>query len=233
MLNDGTRKQLAAACATICTEQGGTMPEAIFGIRDGKVKAAREAAREYVYFDHSYFRRGWNNGNFRAVRNDIHLTELLDRPDDRMKKFGVEIEPWRRTGTEIVIIPPSQFQLAVYPCADWLCNIETLLHQVTDRPVICKTGKMQSLREFCKDAWAVVTYASVAGVEAALMGIPVFSTPNCPSYPVNAGRIQDIENPRYVDYRAKLAAGLAYASWHWDEVKHIKWDNYRYEMLCA
>lgn len=179
--------------------------------------------------------RGWDKKHFRAVRNNLHLTEIFDRPDDRMKKFKVEIEPWRKTGREIVIIPPSEAQINAYDDhgigKPWLMKTESLLSQITDRPVTCKRSKEISLRSFLVDAWAVVTYASVAGIEAAFMGVPVFSTEKCPSWPINAGRLEDIEKPVYVDFREKLAASLAYASWHTDEIEKIKWNDYRYEKL--
>ena len=231
-LCDATRKQLPGYCASVGLMQGGEMPEGFMGIKFGdRLRQAMDAGTDYVYFDHSYFKRGWNNGYFRAVRNALHLTHMLDRPDDRMRKFGVEIEPWRKKGREIVIIPPSEYQVRFHGCDDWLMHMETRLDQVTDRPVICKRGKMNSMREFCADAWAVVTYSSVAGVEAALMGIPVFSTELCPSWPVNAGSIESIDRPEYVDFREKWAASLAYSSWHAKEIERIRWHDYNYEAL--
>ena len=206
------------------------MPNGYFGIKNAlPVKNAILANEDFVYFDHSYYKRGWNNHHFRAVRNGLHLTKLLDKPDDRMKKFGVVVEPWRKTGTEIVIIPPSGAQIAVYDCDDWVIQVERTLQEVTQRPFTVKTSKAQSMRDYCRDAWAVVTFASVAGVEASLMGIPVFSTDKCPSWPVNAGPLEKIDFPEYVDFREKWAAGLAYASWHSDDIDYVKWDDYNYE----
>lgn len=219
-------------------KQGGSIPETVFGIRDtypgSTVNIAKDhlnGRKEWVYFDHSYFCRGWEKGNFRAVRNGLHLTELLDRPDDRLSRFKVEIEPWRRTGLEVVIIPPSAAQVNVYGCSDWLMRMQARLPEITDRPVVTKYGKENKLREFCSDAWAVVTYASVAGVEAALMGIPVFSTERCPSWPVNAGQIEDIETPEYSDARREWACSLSYASWNVEDMHKTKWTDYRYEVL--
>lgn len=230
-LYDGNRKSLPDFCFYAARKQGGSMPQGIFGIKDGKAKEALDNGHQFVYFDHSYFQRGWHRHHFRAVRNGLHLTEMLDRPDDRMKRFGVTVEPWRKTGREVVIIPPSVAQMQVYGNHDWLMQTESRLSQITDRPVTCKTSKETSLREFLSDAWAVVTYASVAGVEAALMGVPVFSTDRCPSWPVCAGPLENIETPAYADFREKWAASLAYASWHSDEIERVKWGDYHYEML--
>jgi len=232
-LSDVNRKELPDFCRKVSKKQGGGMPEGIFGIKFPAAKEAIAAGRDFVYFDHSYFNRGWHTGNFRAIRNGLHLTELIDRPSDRLKKFNVVIEPWRKSGREIVIIPPSDTQTSVYECHDWLINTESKLSQITDRPVTCKSTKNTSLRDFLSDAWAVVTYASVAGVEAALMGVPVFSTEKCPSWPINSGKLDDIETPEYPDFREQWASGLCYASWNWSEIESVKWGDYRYETLCA
>jgi hypothetical protein len=203
----------------------GGMPRIIVGINDNQ---ARDATGDFVYIDHAYFKRGWHNGNFRAVRNGVHLTKVYPRPTDRLKRLGVLIEPWRKKGREIVVIPPSERQLALYGNTDWLLKTETRLSEITDRPVICKTGKTNPLRDFCRDAWAVVTHSSVAGVEATLMGIPVFSTPDCPSYPVNAGPLEKIDDPHYSEARTEWAASLSYASWNVGEIHKIGWKEYEY-----
>lgn len=210
--------------------QGVEHPPIVRGILDGKAKALM-GTDPWLYVDHAYFQRGYAKGNLRCIRSGFHLTEMLDRPKDRLKKFGVKIEPWRKKGQEIIIIPPSDAQKAIYENDDWLCSVETKLCEVTERPVRCKSGKLIDLREFCKDAWAVVTYASVAGVEASLMGLPVFSTEKCPSWPVNAGRLEDIETPNYSDAREEWAAGLTYATWNVNELRDVKWLDYHYERV--
>ena len=214
-------------------QQGGSPPHIVFGIKDNEARICNYEQRQWLYLDHAYFKRGWDRSNFRAVRNGLHVTRLLGRPTDRIDLWGVKIEPWRKTGTEIVLIPPTGAQTAYYCNEGWLMQTISRLEQITARPVATKWGKLSSLREFCKDAWAVVTYASVAGVEAALMGIPVFSTEHCPSWPVCAGKLEDIETPEYSDARLEMAAGLTYASWNAEEMHKVKWVDYQYEMLCA
>jgi hypothetical protein len=228
----GNRKELPGFAEDISRRQGGQIPRTAMGLLNGQAKECMASGKPWIYFDHAYFNRGWHNSNFRCIRNGIHLTKMLDRPTDRFKKHGVVIEPWRKTGREIVIIPPSDAQTAIYGNTMWLLETESRLCHLTDRPVVCKRSKQSALRDFLRDAWAVVTYASVAGVEAALMGVPVFSTENCPSWPVNAGTLETIETPVYSEAREQWAAGLSYASWNWEEMKSIKWHDYHYE-TCA
>lgn len=223
-----TKGQLPGWIATAAKKQGHLPPDIILGINDDKARDAMDAGRDFIFLDHAYFRRGWERGNFRAVRSEVHLTRILPRPADRLEKYGVTIEPWRRTGTEIIVIPPSERQQAVYRCAGWTDRMLQQLDAITERPVRVKWGKFSSLREWLADAWAVVTYASVAGVEATLMGVPVFGTPRCPSWPVCAGPIERIETPDYSEARHEWACSLAYASWHMDELNEVQWKDYQY-----
>lgn len=209
-------------------QRGGCPHPIIVGINDDKARDAIKAKEDFIYIDHAYFDRGWERGNFRAVRGEVHLNKIVDRPKDRLKKYGVLIEPWRKTGREIIIVPPSERQQALYENEHWLLKTESKLCQITDRPVVVKNQKTTKMRDFCIDAWAVVTYASVAGVEAALLGIPVFSTTRCPSWPINAGTLEQIETPEYSDARLEWACSLSYATWNVRETKLVKWKDYDY-----
>lgn len=227
----GNRKELPDWCSQMAYKQGGKMPRGVFGIINPDAAEMLRNGGEWVYFDHSYFNRGWSNSTFRAIRNGLHLTEQLDRPTDRFATWGVEIKPWRKSGGPVVVIPPSETQAKVYGCGGWLGQTVDILDTATDRKIVVKPKESpKPLAQWLEEAWCVVTYASTAGVEAALAGVPVFSTKHCPSHPVNAGELRDIEAPKYADNREPWAASLTYACWHWGEVANVKWDDYRYEM---
>ena len=190
-----------------------------------------KAGGEFVYVDHAYFKRGWEKGHFRVCRNELHQTKIFSRPDDRMKKWGVNVEPWRKKGNKVVIIPPSPFQNYIAEM-NWAEKTEKRLKEITSRPTVIKWEK-GGLREYLADAWAVVTWASVAGVEAALMGVPVFAGERCPALPVSAGPLEKIETPEYAENRHEWACSLSYATWSWDEVEKINFKDYWYDMRCA
>jgi hypothetical protein len=229
----GNRKELPDYASELAARQGGRMPQGVFGIKFPDAKRLKDAGQEFVYFDHAYFDRGWHRGNFRAIRNGLHLTSPITRPDDRLKRWNVQIKPWKKSGSEIIVIPPSETQTAIYECKDWLPATLDKLKLATDRRIIVKAKDDKRLLQFYLDtAHALVTYASVAGVEAAIAGVPVFATENCPAWQVSAGPLDRIEKPVYAENRHQWACGLAYASWNWDEMKTVKWDNYRYE-TCA
>ncbi len=210
----------------VCARAG---PSVILGLADCRVRGALQAKKDFLYFDHSYFDRGWDKKHFRITRGWIHLTSIKKRPDDRMKKFGVVIEPWRKTGSRVVVIPPTEPYQTRIGGDGWTDKTVAALTTITDRPIVVKAEK-GNLREFLADAWAVVTWGSVAGVEAALMGVPVFAEPTCPAYPVSAGTIEQIEAPTYAENRHEWACSLAYASWHTDEIGNIEFNDYDYSL---
>lgn len=202
----------------------------VMGLACGRAHRWMMEGQQFIYLDHSYFRRGWAHNNFRAVRNGVHLNTIKPRDGDRLEKFGVKVEPWRTGGRKVVIIPPSPFHIRMWPnLTTFVATAKQKLAEVTDRPVVVKVEK-GGLRECLSDAWALVCPMSVAGVEAALMGVPVFSNPLCPSAPVSAGKIEDIERPLLVDNRHEWAASLAYASWNASEIDDVNWIDYDYQV---
>ncbi len=209
----------------------------IVGLLDPRNKQYIRDGTDFLYGDHAYFDRGWDKHHFRLIRNGHHLTKVLDRPDDRLKRWNVKIEPWRTGGRDIVIIPPSTYYVEIYGLKDWLQNTIAELKRHTDRHIHVKQSKGR-LRECLleeHDAHAVVCCISAAGMEAALLGVPVFSTPNCCSWPITAGPLEQIETPERPDRHA-WACSLAYANWHADDLAKIDFRSYCYslrEEACA
>jgi hypothetical protein len=230
------KNQLADWTMCYQTMDGGGLP-IIVGIADQRAQKKIENKEQFIYGDHAYFKRGWEKNHFRLIRNEVHLTYVEKRPDDRLKKWEVSIEPWRKNGRSIVVIVPSWHQERLYGTTNWSRGIIEEIKRHTDRPVVTKVSKGR-LRECLleeNNAHALVCYASVAGMEAALMGIPVFSTERCCSWPVNAGTLKDIDRPEYPE-RHEWASSLAYASWSAEEFDSIDFRDYRYsvkETICA
>lgn len=203
------------------------------GLTDGLAKKCIAEGTDFLYADHSYFNRGWQAGHFRLVRGHVHLRHIVKgRPVERLKKYGVQIKPWRKGGRSVVVIAPSAYIKSTLGQEDWQDRTIRYLNKSTDRPVKVRQkgdrGKLvQWLEE--QDAYCVICCSSVAGVEAALAGFPVFASPHCPSYPVSAGEIQNLEAPVYPE-REEWAISLAWASWHVTELPGIEFKDYNYAL---
>lgn len=172
--------------------------------------------KDFIYIDHGY----WNRSKqFRIIRAGLHLKEQLDRPADRLE--GTEMRPWRRDGSFIVVIPPSEYQAGIYPEARrWVSD----LRLKTDREIRVKQDKHLPFEPYLQGAWAVVSYGSVAAVKAAMWGFPVLSGPHCPATPISC---EDIESPVLKD-REPWLRSLSYAQWTFDEARELDLDNYAY-----
>jgi hypothetical protein len=200
------------------------------GLKDPELALYIREGRDFLYMDNAYFGRGPRSRAFRLVRGALHLTHLLDRPADRLARWGARCEPWRKSGTEVVVIPPSPYHAAFYGAEAWLTETVSKLKSCTERPIRVKYDKKEPLPPILANAWAVVTYGSVAGVEAALTGVPTFAGPICPTLPISAGPIECIDSPHYAD-REPWLASLTYANWSSDELDRINIKDYNY--LCV
>jgi hypothetical protein len=199
----------------------------VFGLENGEID--RHWGTDFFYIDHAYFNRGWDRKNFRLVRGSIHRTNCTRGLPDRLERFNVKLKPYRNDGRSIVVLRPGEYIEKAYArhagikvgIADAMAQE---VRRYTDRPIVVK-NKSGDLIESLKDAWAVVCPFSVAGVYAAVHGVPVFSTPLCPTWPISSGSLNNIEQPQYHD-RYEWANSLAWASWNLDELKTVPFAEY-------
>lgn len=223
-------KKWIRECISILASKQDYHGEVFCGLVGNELKKANEQGGDYVYLDHSYFKRGWANQHLRICRNWVHQTKTFPRPDDRLKKFEVQIKPWRKTGRKVAVIPNTVYQYQALGGEHWVRDTVKRLKEVTDRPVeVREKGHGVPFVEYLQDVWAVVTWGSVAGVEAAINGIPVFAEPTCPAHPISAGPLDKIDAPEYADNRHEWACSLSYASWHWSEIESINFKDYWYD----
>jgi hypothetical protein len=202
----------------------------VYGILRGTGEILHECERqgeEYVYCDHSYFqalREDWLKGNFsgyfRVVRDDRYYRPIEDRPSDRWEKLGLELQPWRTTGSHIVVVPVSKF-LANYhgfDAKEWLERTIGSLRQHTDRKIIVKPKDTETpLSKILVDAWALVTLESMAAIDAIMAGIPAFTSVSAAAAPIACQDISQIENPPTPE-REQHFWNLAYQQWTAQEI---------------
>jgi hypothetical protein len=190
----------------------------------GKVMKLMQEGKPFLHLDHAYFKRGYEHGNVRLNFGHFHQTRLLNVPDDRAALAKKRLEPWRKSGSHVVIVSPSEricrvlSKLRGIPAnaRDWCRWAEMKLKQHTDRPVMVKE-KGGSFLDAIKTAWAVVSLSSVAEVEAVVHGVPVFVTQDSPAAQVGGHDLSQIESPIYPDREMWLRT-LAYSQFHLSEL---------------
>jgi len=198
-----------------------------------------EDNRDFYYMDTGYFGNEATPGNpngwkywHRIVKNDLQHTNLTKRKDDRFKRFGKKIKPWKKGGRKILIAAPDEKPCKFYgiDLENWLTETVDTIKKYTDRPVeIRRRSKSRNDRlsdtleqALDKDVFALVTYNSNAAVESVFHGIPVFPlAPASAASPVGSKDLSKIEQPFYPDEDLvyKWGCHLSYGQFHISELR--------------
>lgn len=162
----------------------------------------------YVYIDHGYFRRSFNMDYYRICVSNFHCTDWRD--SDR--KWSGSVKDWKKDGEHVVILAPTEAVSKVYQIHDWLDKTIETVKNNTNRKIVVKHKGIGGFNEILESAFAIVSFGSVADVQAAMHGIPVFCSEYSPAIPIGLTDFTKIETPIYPD-RAKWLRSLAAAEY--------------------
>jgi hypothetical protein len=203
----------------------------------------------FVFLDKGFWRTRapWRGGTppgwWRAIIGDSQPTTYFQRqkrPDDRWKLLDVELAERRTDGRNIVIAASSHKYHLTYGLPDpteWVASLVAEIRRHTDRPIVYRPkpswgaavpvegtifdhqGK-SPFSDVLRDAWCVVTYGSMACVEAIASGIPCIVLGNAVARPIASTDVADIEAPLWVGpkTRRQWASDLAYCHWRLAEL---------------
>lgn len=168
------------------------------------VKHAEQQGNNYYYIDNGYFGNYPNKRFFRIIKNATHDTRpIIDRPDDRLKTANIQTKPFRK-GSRIIVAPPSpkSFTLWDIDQPTWIEQTVNELKKHTDRPISIREKRSRKDRlhndtiqeDLANDCHCLVTYNSVAAVEALIEGKPVITLgPNAAQH-LATHSLNDVEN---------------------------------------
>lgn len=171
----------------------------------------RTTGRKWCYWDRGYMRRvfasdlpwGENGGYYRWHLGSFQMQKIHDAPADRWQAMRIEMRPWARDGSHIVVAEPTPTYARFHGIEGWTERTVAALKRVTDRPIVCRHKEMQrvgrKLHEDLRGAHALVAHGSNAAVEAAIMGCPVFVDPCSAAALVGKTDLSQIETPVYPD----------------------------------
>ncbi|GAB5403890.1 MAG: hypothetical protein Aurels2KO_21210 [Aureliella sp.] len=186
--------------------------------------------RGFVHRDR-YYMIGWGGLNGRADFRNVAS------PSNRWTELSVELKPWRSTGRHIVLCGQVPWDASVQHTnhESWCRETARQLLSCSDRPVRFRPHPMQpnavnmnglevefssakSLEQDLRDAWAVVTFNSNAGVEATIAGVPAFAAdPGAMGFPIVNSNLQSINDPIMPD-RTQWTYNLGYTQWTVNEM---------------
>ena len=205
-----------------------------------------ETGRPFYYIDNGYMgnldkKKRW----YRVVKNNVQHTVVplfnggkkwpLDRFQEvcRIAPYMNYLGQKPRTTQNgaILIVTPSEKPCAFYKITrdEWLEETINKIKQYTDRPILIRDKglrpdriKNNSVAMQCKrqGIHSVVTYQSMAALEAIHYGIPAFTMAPCCVDSVANKDLSQIENPKYPseDNFLNLLCYLAYCQYTLPEV---------------
>ncbi len=153
---------------------------------------------------------------------------------ERWLSLAVELKSWRADGKHILVCPNRHFGMKDLAMpVDWESSILRSLREHTKRPIRVRphpenSAPARPLSEDLAGAWAVVIWASSAGVHSLIAGVPVIATSRWWICKEAASSLSDIEAGNLPD-RRPVFERLAWAQWTVEEIA----DGYPFRHLLS
>jgi len=219
-----------------------TDPIIIRGISSGgHGKHANEHGRDYYFVETGYLgnypcekNRTGRKVYHRIEKNSMQQNRILDVPDDRWKdlcKFNpaLEYKGWKKPGSKILLVMSTNKPFEYYNESreEWISNTIETLKKHSDREIVVreKSGRGERTNDTIynaldQDVYALITYNSIAAVEAIQYGIPAFCTVPTAASMVTTSDLTQIENPPKLDESIiyKWLSSVAYGQFSLDEI---------------
>lgn len=217
-------------------------PILIRGISNGKIgNHANSIDKDYYFVETGYLGNypSLNNQTgrkiyHRIVKNAMQHSTIMDVPSDRwdnLVKFNpsLEYKGWKNTGSKILVVLSTDkpFQFYKEDRQTWINNVVSTLKKYSDREIVFreKAGRSERTTDTIydaldKDIYALVTYNSIAAVEAIQYGIPAFALAPTAADPVGNKDLKNIENPNRPDEQIikKWLNSIAYSQFSLEEI---------------
>jgi len=185
--------------------------------RGGTVVVAENGYFQRPHFGGTHFALaiGGHNGQGRWPAGD----------PQRWNALGIEVKPWRASGTHVLVCPNRAFGRRGYVMPPtWANDVVAKLRRVTKRPIRVRPhpGNVEATRplaEDLRDAWTMVIWSSSTGVHSLVAGVPVVCcSPAWICKGAAAAQLAQVDNPPMPE-RLPHFERLATAQWTGDEIR--------------
>ena len=195
--------------------------------------------KDFYYVDSGYVGNNIGTRNpmgnklyHRIVRNDLQHTTIVPRPSDRWQALGIQMQP-RKFGRKIIVAAPDEKPCRYYGIdqQQWIDQTVAEIKTHTDRPIeirqrapkrIDRVATAPLHQILSSNVHALVTYNSIAAVEAIFAGVPAFAlAPSHVADPVASKDLSQIERPVWAnqDTLDAWCHSLAYGQYHVRELR--------------
>ena len=153
-----------------------------YGQKDEYARQFEAAGAKVLIAENGYVGSDKDGHQLYALSRNFHngggSWHIGDEP--RWKSQNIELKPWRDGGEEIIVLPQRGFGASeISQPQDWAETTATAIRRKTSRPVRVRNHPGNHppaipLEQDLENAWAVVVWASSAGIKALAHGVPVF-----------------------------------------------------------
>jgi lipopolysaccharide biosynthesis glycosyltransferase len=182
----------------------------------------QENNRDFYFIDTGYYGNAKSKNWHRVTKNNLqYCGELRDVPADRYIKahgYTKKFTP----GGKILLCPPSDKAMSFYgeDLDTWMETTLAEIKKYTDREIVVRLKKSRKERVYedtiqqalQDDVHCLVTYNSIAAIEALMEGKPAFVLGQNAASPLCLNDLSRLENPLYPsqDEVMYLLSNLAY-----------------------
>jgi hypothetical protein len=189
-----------------------------------------DSGRTLYYIDNGYFGNWSRKVYFRIIKDNIHDTRpIINRGRDRLDPCQVYLKNFT-SGRKILLAPPSTKSFSMWSInqEQWIAETVAEIKKYTDRPIEIRMKRTRDERmhentmeeALADDVHCLVTYNSVAAVEAVMLGKPAITLGPNAAERVCSNTLAEIENPRVPSYDEREAwlRHLSYSQFTFDEM---------------
>ena len=196
----------------------------------GAINDCWQTGRTFYYTDNGYLGNVRTKIWFRIIKDHVHdIRPIIPRDRNRLDVCDFYTLP-HTTGRKILIAPPSHKSLSLWDMDPevWVAQVVEQLKEFTDRPIEIRLKRSRADRlaentmyeALADDVHCLITYNSVAAVEAVMLGKPAICLgPNAASV-VCSTDLSQVENPKFPteDEREAWLRHLSYSQFTFTEM---------------
>jgi lipopolysaccharide biosynthesis glycosyltransferase len=217
------------------------VPAVIRGIAKKKlIHECINTRRDYYYIDTGYFGNDKRKHYHRVTKNNMQYLGKLDPncSSDRFQRTGHSLKKFC-PGKNILLCPPSEKAMSYWglDLQEWLKITIDDIEKYTDRPIVIREKQPRRIRTnvdtiemaLANDVHCLVTFNSIAAVEALMNGKPVFTMGPNAAQPLANTDLSQIDSPQIpsLDEVHNLCCNLAYQQFTIKEMR----DGTAWQML--
>lgn len=242
MITDGIKARLMAFIDRMAESSNGikmsweeaqhlTNPVIVRGLTfHTAIKNMMANGRTFYYIDNGYFGNHYSKTWFRIIKNHVHdVRPIIPRDRSRLDRCQFTVLP-RKQGSKILLAPPSIKSFSIWDINQdqWIANTVAEIEKHTDRPIEIREKRPRWERfatdtieqALDDDVHCLVTYNSVAAIEAVMRGVPAICLGPNAAATVCSTDLSEIENPQFpdADLREAWMRHLSYSQFSFIEM---------------